>query len=127
MTLFTLHTATAKPIGTASNARNFFAATRDSLKRNQYGATLGGPVVKDKLFFFAAYQGTTLRSDPRLSPQFLPTAAMRAGNFSSITRPIRDPQTGQPFPNNQIPVSRFSTVVCSVNGVIELNQQLAGE
>jgi hypothetical protein len=92
------------------NARNFFAATRDSLKRNQYGATLGGPVLRDKLFFFAAFQGTTLRSDPRLSPQFLPTAAMRAGDFSAIARPIRDPQTGQPFPSNQIPVTRFSTV-----------------
>ncbi len=92
------------------NARNFFAVSRDSLKRNQYGATLGGPVVKDKLFFFAAYQGTTLRSDPRLSPQFLPTAAMRSGDFSAVGRTIRDPMTGQPFPNNQVPVSRFSKV-----------------
>lgn len=41
------------------NARDFFAPVRDSLKRNQFGGTLGGPFIKNKLFFFAGYQGTT--------------------------------------------------------------------
>src|SRR5260370_34248429 len=40
------------------NARNYFAPTRDSLKRNQFGGTLGGPIKKNKVFFFAGYQGT---------------------------------------------------------------------
>src|SRR5689334_19873160 len=40
------------------NARNFFASKRDSLKRNQYGGTIGAPIKKDKLFFFGGYQGT---------------------------------------------------------------------
>jgi hypothetical protein len=92
------------------NARNFFASTRDSLKRNQGGATLGGPIVKDKLFVFGSYQTTMLRSDPGLSRQFLPTAAQRQGDFSSLTRTIRDPLTGQPFPGNQIPTSRLNPV-----------------
>ena len=92
------------------NARNFFAATRDSLKRNQYGGTVGGAIIKDKLFFFGAYQGTNLRSDPRLGTQYLPTAAQRRGDFSALSRALKDPQTGQPFPGNQIPLARIDSV-----------------
>src|SRR5262245_19831014 len=44
------------------NARNFFAPKRDDLKRNQFGGTLGGPVLKNKLFFFGGYQGTRTRT-----------------------------------------------------------------
>ena len=46
------------------NARNAFAQQRDSLKRNQFGGTVGGPIVRNKLFFFGGYQGTPTRSDP---------------------------------------------------------------
>src|SRR5207249_10076557 len=46
------------------NARNAFAPTRDTLKRNQYGGTVGGPVLKNKLFFFGGFQGTKTRSTP---------------------------------------------------------------
>ncbi|MBL8291521.1 MAG: TonB-dependent receptor [Bryobacterales bacterium] len=91
------------------NARNFFAANRDTLKRNQFGGTIGGPIVKDKLFFFATYQSTYLRSDPQLSRIFLPTTRMRAGDFGGQST-VRDITTGQPFPGNQIPLSRYSSV-----------------
>lgn len=92
------------------NARNFFAAQRDTLKRNQFGGTFGGPIKKNSLFFFFAYQRTTLRSDPNVTRQFLPTAANRNGDFSNVSTQLRDPRTGQLFPNNQIPVNRLSPV-----------------
>src|ERR1700756_3257431 len=44
----------------ALNARNYFATVPDQLKRNQFGGTLGGPILKDKLFFFGSYQGTRM-------------------------------------------------------------------
>lgn len=109
----------------AMNARNFFAPRRDTLKRNQFGGTIGGPVVRNKLFFFFAYQGTVLRSDPQLTRQFLPTAAMRAGNFGS-TR-ITDPLTRQPFPNNQIPASRLNPVTQNILKFIPVPDTSTGE
>jgi hypothetical protein len=46
------------------NARNFFAPRRDTLKRNQFGGVFGGPIIRNKLFFFGGYQGTIQRSEP---------------------------------------------------------------
>ena len=67
------------------NARNFFAPTRDTLKRNQFGGVIGGPVKKDKLFFFFGWQNTIIRQDPvgNTAATFVPTAAMIAGDFSA--------------------------------------------
>ena len=93
------------------NARNFFASKRDTLKRNQFGGTIGGPILKNRLFFFAGYQGTRLRSDPADQTAFVPTTQMLAGDFSGCsTFPANliDPSTGQPFPGRQIPITRFS-------------------
>lgn len=100
------------------NARNTFATQRDTLKRNQYGGTLGGPIMRNKMFFFGAYQGTPTRQDAvQNNTEHLPTSDMLAGNFSAATsaacnggRPItlKDPLSNQPFPGNQIPITRFS-------------------
>jgi hypothetical protein len=92
------------------NARNFKASRRDTLKRNQYGGTLGGPIQKNKLFFFVGYQGTKTRSDPADRTGFVPTAQMLSGDFSGCSTfpaTIKDPLGGT-FAGKQIPKARFS-------------------
>jgi hypothetical protein len=86
----------------AVNARNFFAAQPDALKRNQFGATAGGPIIRDRWFVFGAYQGTRLSDLFGGNVAFVPTAQERTGNLSSISKPITNPATGMPFPNNQV-------------------------
>lgn len=91
------------------NARNFFAPTQDTLKRNQYGGAIGGPILKDKLFYFGTYQGTKIRSAAQGNVAFVPTAAQRTGDFSSSGITVTDPITGLPFAGDQIPSNRLST------------------
>jgi hypothetical protein len=97
------------------NATNFFTpGVDDGLKRSQYGGTFGGPVVRNRTFFFASYQGTEQRRRPTTRSSLVPTTAMRNGDFSGIGRPLRNPLTGEPFPNNQIPTSLFSPAAVKI-------------
>src|SRR5206468_803747 len=95
------------------NARNAFAVRRDSLKRNQFGGVIGGPVMKNKLFFFGGIQATTQRSEPTDNIAFIPTAAMLAGDWTAITSPQcnggRQIGLRAPFADNRIDPSLFST------------------
>jgi hypothetical protein len=72
----------------AANARDAFAPKNDQLKRNQFGGTVGGPLKKDKIFFFVAYQGTTTRQTPLDTTAFVPSIAMRSGDFSAYINPV---------------------------------------
>ena len=64
------------------NARNAFATKRDTIKRNQFGGTFGGPIFKDKTFFFGSYQGTRTRSATPGALRTAPSDAMKSGNFA---------------------------------------------
>ncbi len=96
------------------NARNFFAPERDSLNRNQFGGTLGAPLIKNKLFLFGGYQGRMEKSNPPTSISFVPTQAMRNGDFTAITSPAcnggRQVNLIGGFVGNQIDPSRLSSV-----------------
>ena len=94
----------------ALDARNFFLPNVIPLKRNQFGAAIGGPIIKDKVFFFADYQGTRLRQGLSFN-DVVPSALERTGDFSDLLPKtvIKDPLTYAPFPGNIIPASRIST------------------
>lgn len=84
----------------------------DGLKRNQFGGTLGGPVLRDRLFFFVGYQGTATRVRPSDNVTFVPTAQMLAGDFSAFASPEcnggRQVTLRTPFVNNRVDPARFS-------------------
>ncbi len=101
------------------NATNPFAAKDasgnrkdDGLKRNQYGGTLGGPLIRDRLFFFGGYQGTNTRVVPTDNTAFVPTAAMLSGDFTAFASPAcnggRQLTLRGPFVGNRILPSAFS-------------------
>jgi hypothetical protein len=94
------------------NARNAFALKRDTIKRNQYGGTLGGPILKNKLFFFGAYHGTRFRQDPADQVAFVPTSAMLSGDFTTFASPScnagRQITLKGPFVNNRVDPALFS-------------------
>lgn len=94
------------------DARNYFAPKPDTLKRNQFGGVVGGPIIKNKLFFFLGYQGTWNRSSPVTSISYVPNAAMLAGNFTGVTSAACNSGTSvtlkAPFVNNQISPSAFN-------------------
>lgn len=83
----------------AFNARDYFSPSVPAEKQNQFGAALGGPILKNKLFFFASYQGLTDRGEAQSEQALLPSAAERSGDFTGanpLYDPI-DPYTGLPM------------------------------
>lgn len=118
------------------NAGNFFTHTRPILRRNQYGGTIGGPIVRNKTFFFGDVQVTTQRGTSAFNNLTVPTQAFKDGDFSTLTNAagvpvaIFDPATTgltggnqrSPFPGNIIPAARISPAARNVQALYPLPQ-----
>ncbi len=91
-------------------AQNFFLTSqpKPAFNRNEVGATLGGPIVKNKLFIFGSFEDLLERSSLTTSGISVPTNAMKTGNFAGLAT-IIDPLSGAPFPNNQVPGTRIDS------------------
>src|SRR5438067_950628 len=94
---------------TALDARNPFSTAKTKTIMNNYGAFVGGPVKSNKTFFFGSYEGLKLPRETFIV-QSVPSLALRNGDLSAYSGVIKDPLTGVPFPNNQIPDNRISPV-----------------
>jgi hypothetical protein len=102
----------------------------DGLKRNQFGATLGGPIKTDKIFFFGGYQGTRTNQTPSDNRAFVPTAAMLNGDFTDFAsaacnngRPL---VLRAPFVNNRISPSRFSPAALAISSKLPTTNDPCG-
>jgi hypothetical protein len=93
----------------ALNTRTFFASTKPVLRYNLFGASLGGPIKRNRTQFFFNYEG---KRQTTATTQILnvPTVAETSGNFSADSYKITDPLTKVPFPNNVIPAARLDPV-----------------
>ena len=108
-------------------ARNFFNTSSSALPKdivNNYGGVLGGPIRRNKLFYFVSWEGMKERSNfTKLAT--VPTDPQRAGNFSGLSTSIYDPATGNPdgsgrtlFPGNAIPANRLSPIILQMQALI---------
>ncbi|MGH9328504.1 MAG: carboxypeptidase regulatory-like domain-containing protein [Terriglobia bacterium] len=121
----------------AFNARNYFAPTQDTLRRNQFGGTIGGPIKKNKLFFFFGYQSTRNRTAPPTTISFVPTPSVLGGDFSAIESAqctsshkavsLINPANGQPFANDFIPPSLFNPQALNLLKYIPVSSNACGE
>lgn len=106
----------------ALDARGFFTAAKPVLRQNQFGANLGGPVLRDRTFFFFSYEGYRQKNTAS-ALTVVPTAAQLGGDFSGSSRAIYNPYSTRtdpanaskylrdPFPANRIPSSMLNSSI----------------
>ncbi|MGB8985377.1 MAG: TonB-dependent receptor, partial [Candidatus Sulfotelmatobacter sp.] len=100
------------------NASNYFSGGLvNPLKQNQFGGSVGGPIIKNRLFYFGSYQGTRFRTAQNGQIATVPNAAERTGDFSDLlpdtqlVDPTSPLPTQTPYPGNKIPVSPVATYI----------------
>lgn len=91
------------------DARNFFDINKAAYRQNQFGGTLGFPIVRDRTFGFVSYEGLKVRRGQAIG-SIVPTGQQLNGDFSGDSQVIRDPLTNTPFFGNQIPANRVRDV-----------------
>src|SRR5215470_9583254 len=102
----------------ALNGRDPFATRNDGLKRNQFGGVIGGPIKKNKIFFFTGYQGTVIRQTPISNTVFVPTPEMFNGDFSVFaSAPCQNGRAitlKAPFTDNKVSPALFSPAALKI-------------
>jgi hypothetical protein len=108
----------------------------NALRRNQFGGTLGGPIVRDKVQFFVGYQGTRNFQMQAPSQVIVPTAAALSGDFSGMfsaacqsngkAKTIKDPVTGTTFAGNKVPTGKFNQQALNVLKLIPVSSNPCG-
>ncbi len=111
------------------DARGFFTAGKPALRQNQFGASLGGPVIRNKTFFFFSYEGYRQKSGANIL-SVVPTQAQLGGDFSALSRRLFDPYSTRvnpansalflrdPYPNNIIPASQLNKSILAYTQAI---------
>ena len=94
----------------ALNARSFFQGPLPAQHANQFGAAAGGPIIRDKVFIFGAYEGLRDRRAANTLTAFPPSAAERAGDFSGLPVQLKNPFDGTNLAGNQIPANLIDPV-----------------
>jgi len=112
----------------AFDARDFFSIRNGAPFKvsNDFGGAFGGPVIKNKTFFFGAYEGLRFRALSQIQG-VVPPDSYRTGNLSSVTRAIKDPTTGQNFTGNIITPSRISPVSLKILELLYPHQTIPGD
>lgn len=95
--------------GSHFNAANYFSKTAPFRVYNNFGASVGGPILKDRLMYFGDYEGSR-ESTAVIDTLNVPLEPWRTGDFSNLSTPLINPYTGAPYAGNQIPANQISAV-----------------